>query len=89
MLSKSERSLRARRAAEALHAAGGTNMGPAWEARDRRFLDQVDPERKLPEDVRLKRAAWARKAFYTGLAYQSVKARRLKRERAERETRGE
>lgn len=41
-----------------------------------RFLDEVDPERVLPEAERARRAECARKAYYTRLAYASSKARR-------------
>jgi hypothetical protein len=45
----------------------------------KRFEDQVDPDRLLPEAQRLRRAEAARKAYFTRLAIQSVKARRKKR----------
>jgi hypothetical protein len=35
---------------------------------DQRFLDEVDPERKLPEAERQRRAEHARKAYFTALA---------------------
>jgi hypothetical protein len=44
----------------------------------KRFEDQVDPERLLPEAERKRRAEAARKAYFTRLAIQSVKARRKK-----------
>jgi hypothetical protein len=44
---------------------------------EQRFLDEVDPDRELPEDERYRRAEHARKAFYTDLAYRSARARRL------------
>jgi hypothetical protein len=40
-----------------------------------RFVDQVDPERRLPEAERMKRAERARRAFYLRLAMKSAKAR--------------
>ena len=40
----------------------------AREAFEKRFLDEVDPERRLPEDERNRRAARARKAHFTRLA---------------------
>lgn len=54
---------------------------PAREAFNRRFEDQVDPERVLPEAERRRRAEQARRAYFAGLARKSVKARR---ERADR-----
>jgi hypothetical protein len=42
---------------------------------DQRFLDEVDPDRVLPEPERLRRADHARKAYFAKLAYMSAKAR--------------
>ena len=42
----------------------------------RRFLDEVDPDRLLPEAERQRRAECARRAFYQQLALASAKARR-------------
>lgn len=42
----------------------------------RRFLDQVDPQRKLPETERNRRAEAARKAHFARLALRSAVARR-------------
>jgi hypothetical protein len=50
----------------------------------RRFLDEVDPERKLPEAERQRRAENARKAFYQRMALASVKARQARRKDSER-----
>jgi hypothetical protein len=44
----------------------------------RRFLDEVDPTRTLPEEERLRRAEYARKAHFAQLAYASAKARARK-----------
>ena len=41
-----------------------------------RFEDEVDPDRRLPADERLRRAEHARKAYFTQLALKSAKARR-------------
>jgi hypothetical protein len=46
---------------------------------NRRFLDEVDPDRVLPEGERLRRAAKARQAFYQGLALASAKARQARK----------
>lgn len=43
---------------------------------ERRFLDEVDPNRTLPEAERDCRAEQARKEYYTRLAYKSARARR-------------
>ena len=45
---------------------------------DERFLDEVDPDRVLPEAERLRRAEHARKAYFTRLALLSAKARAKK-----------
>lgn len=70
--------MRARMAAHAQHAQGKTNTGPAREAFNKRFLDEVDPDRKLPEPERLKRAEHARKLHFQRLAFKSAKARARK-----------
>lgn len=46
----------------------------------RRFLDEVDPDRELPEAERQRRAEAARRAYFTRLAYRSAKVRRLRAE---------
>ncbi len=71
-----ERTLRARLAAHALHAQGGTNTAPARKAFDARFERAVDPDRTLDPVVRAKRAEHARKAYFLGLALKSAQARR-------------
>lgn len=82
-----ERTLRARLAALEMHAKGRTNTAPAREAMWRRFLDQVDPERVLPEEERNRRAEQARRAHCTRMAMKSVTARRKAREARERAAR--
>lgn len=82
-LSPAERSLRGRMGAYALHARYDPRQTTAA-ARDaflRRFLDEVDPGRVLPESERLRRAAAARKAYFTRLAYLASRRRRLRRAR--------
>lgn len=74
-MTPAERSLRARLAAHHLHAQGKTNTEPARKAFDQRFYDQVDPDGKLSPAEREKRAAHARKAYFTELALKSAKAR--------------
>lgn len=44
----------------------------------RKFLDEVDPRRELPEPERLRRAECAKRAFYQRLALRSAKARRAR-----------
>lgn len=43
------------------------------------FVDQVDPDRVLPEQERLRRAEAARRAHFTRLAMQSAAARRSRK----------
>jgi hypothetical protein len=66
-------------AAHAQHAQGKTNTGPAREAFNKRFLDEVDPDRTLPETERLRRAEHARSRYFTELAFKSSKARAAKK----------
>jgi hypothetical protein len=51
----------------------------AREAFNRRFIDEVDPQRTLPEAERERRATSARKAHFARLALQSAKARARKK----------
>jgi hypothetical protein len=44
-----------------------------------RFVDQVDPDRTLPERERERRAEAARKCYYAGLALRSSQARSARR----------
>ena len=74
-LSPELRVMRARMAAHAQHSQGKTNTGPARKAFNQKFLDEVDPERMLPEAERLRRAEHARKLHFQRLAYKSAKAR--------------
>jgi hypothetical protein len=73
-----ERTLRSRLAAQTLHSKYDsrelTANGRA--AFLKRFEDQVDPNRELPEAERLRRAEHARKAYFTRLALKSAQARR-------------
>ena len=74
-LSPEQLSLRGRLAAYAMHAQGKTNTRPATEAAMRRFEREVDPEGVLPPDERARRAEFARKRYFTELAFKSSKAR--------------
>lgn len=77
-LTASERAMRARMAAYTLHARHDPRetTKAARHAFNQRFLDEVDPERRLPERERLRRADAARRAYFTRLAYLSARKRR-------------
>ena len=75
-----ERQSIARMGGRALVAKGLTNTVVARQAFRDKFLDQVDPERVLPEKERTKRAEAARLLYYEGLRYKRLKAQRQKRE---------
>jgi len=49
---------------------------PARRAFNQRFLDQVDPDRRLSDRERHRRAEAARRAYFTRLAYLSARKRR-------------
>ncbi len=77
------RSLQARVNAYKLHAHHDSRELTAA-AREKfltRFLDEVDPDRTLPEAERLRRAESARKAYFATLALKSARARRKRAER--------
>ena len=76
MLTPTERSLRARLAAHALHAQGGTSTRGGTAAFLSRFERQVDPDGILAPDERQRRAQHALKAHMAGLALKSSRARR-------------
>lgn len=77
-LTPAERTLRARLAAHTLHASvdSTAHTEPARKAFLARFEHQVDPDGKLPEAERMRRAEHARKAYFTRLALKSAIARR-------------
>lgn len=75
-MTPADRIMRARLAAYSLHAQGKTNTGPAKAAFDARFEHEVDPDGVLSPAERSKRAAAARKAYFTRLALASARARR-------------
>lgn len=74
------RVLRARLAAHAQHAAhpieATTRAGLAAIAQ--RFVDQVDPDRVLPEAERARRAKAAKQAHMLSLALKSAQARKAR-----------
>ena len=77
-MTPSERAMRARIAAFALHAKRDpkeiTRAGR--EALIVRFEHEVDPDRTLPEAERRRRAEAAKKAYFTALALRSARRRR-------------
>ncbi len=80
-LTPSERVMRARMAAYMLHARYDPRetTKPARRAFNQRFLDQVDPDHRLPDHERHRRAEAARRAYFTRLAYLSARKRRRTR----------
>jgi hypothetical protein len=76
-LSPEQRSQRARIAARVMHSQNDSRetTKAARDKFDERFLDEVDPDRVLPEPERLRRAGHARKAYFARLAFLSAKAR--------------
>lgn len=75
MLSPSERRLRAKAAAHALHAQGGTSTKAGTAAFIARFEHQVDPDGTLPPAERARRAGHALKAHMAALALKASRAR--------------
>ncbi len=77
-LTPSEKSQRARMGGYAVAAKYDTKAltQPARAARDQKFIDEVDPDGKLPQEERDRRVEAARTAYFTKLAYQSARARR-------------
>jgi hypothetical protein len=82
-LTPQERTLRGRLGAYLLHARRDPRetTAAARAAFDRRFLDEVDPDRRLPEAERVRRAAAARKAHFTRLSYLAARRRRERKSR--------
>ena len=74
-LTPSQRRLRARIAAHALHAQGGTSTKSATAAFAARFEHQVDPDGTLDPVERARRATHARKAHMARLALASARKR--------------
>lgn len=60
-------------------ALGHVNTAPARKAFDERFVDQVDPERRLPPSERARRAEAARRLHMTRLALASSVVRGKKK----------
>ena len=80
-LSPTERSLRARLAAYAMHAQHDSRhtSAPGRAAFLARFEADVDPDRRFDPEERRRRAEHARSAYFARLALASVAARRAKR----------
>ena len=87
-LTPTERTLRARMGAYVVHARYDPRQttAPARAAFMKRFLDEVDPDRVLPEPERLRRAASARKAYFTRLAFLASRRRRDRQRRKEKQS---
>jgi len=81
-----QRALRARIGAYALHAKYDSRelTAPARNRFLARFLDEVDPERTLPEPERLRRARQALRASMTRLALRSAQSRQARAARRRR-----
>lgn len=79
--STTERSLRARASAYRLHSLYDSRelTVNARRSFEDRFARQVDPECRLPQEERNRRAACARKAYFVELAAKSVRARQSRR----------
>lgn len=89
-LTPTERVMRARMAAYMLHARYDPRetTKAAHRAFNQRFVDQVDPNRRLPDRERHRRAEAARRAYFTRLAYLSARSRRNVPRTNSRRTRG-
>ncbi len=74
-LTAPQRSLRARAAAHALHAMGGTSTKAGTTAFLERFERQVDPDGSLAPEERARRATHARKSYMSSLALKASRAR--------------
>ncbi len=78
MLSPNERTLRARIAAHALHAQGGTSTKAGTAAFLARFDRQVDPDGTLSPEERARRSEHARKSYMASLALKRFRSRSRK-----------
>ena len=81
-LTPAERSLRAQIGAHALHASHDSRKitAAARAAFLAKFEDEVDPDGKLPEAERRRRARHARSAYFKALALKSATVRRRAKE---------
>lgn len=80
MLTETERSIRGKIGAFTLHSRYDSRelTAPARAKFLDKFLDQVDPDRMLPEKERLRRAEAAKRAHFQKLALKSAQTRRRK-----------
>jgi hypothetical protein len=74
-LTPSQRSLRARVAAHALHAQGKTSTAAATAAQLARYEREVDPDGELSPEERTRRAGHAMRANMALLAFKASRAR--------------
>lgn len=76
-LTPAERSLRSRIGAYLMHARNDPRetTQAARAAFAQRFVNEVDPHRRLPEPERLRRADAARRAYFSRLAYLAARRR--------------
>lgn len=74
-LSPAERTQRARIAALALHAQGGTSTSAATAASMARFEREVDPDGALTPEERARRADFAKRRYFASLAYKASRKR--------------
>lgn len=81
-LTPAQRALRARAAAYALHAQGGTSTKAGTAAFMSRFERVVDPEGVLAPEERARRARLALKAHMTALALKASRKRQRQGEAA-------
>ena len=77
-LTPAQRSLRARAAAYALHATGGTSTKAGTAAFLARFERQVDPDGTLPPNERARRAQYALRSHMASLALKASRAKTTK-----------
>jgi hypothetical protein len=82
LLSQAERTLRARLGAYSQHAQHDPKLTTvrAREVFNQRFIDEVDPDRLLPESERLRRAEAARRAYFSRIRLKGLRtlAKRMK-----------
>ena len=82
-LTPEQRKLRARAAAHALHAQGGTSTRAGTAAFLARFERQVDPDGVLAPEERASRASHARKSYMASLALRASRSRTRRVQSAE------
>lgn len=80
-MTPAERSLRGRIGAYLMHARNDPRetTRAARAAFAQRFVDDVDPHRRLPEPERIRRAEAARKAYFSRIAYLAARSRNGRR----------